>query len=157
MLLKIGSIQVGGEHPLFTLHRGREVFLTHRVDILWSLLRPHIKEDKNFEAINKIDSFLHVFVGDPRYPYPNKTPLTNQLVKMEEKVYLLFKLESGWLGSEEKKLLVAHLGKKGIFLPSEKQKAYILASIRKEVEIQEQKSRFALQLAESILKLSLKS
>ncbi len=141
-------------HPLFLnekgLNEGRPLFHIHRVDKLWKVLKNHLAFDS--DVLDMLDTYLPLFVGDPRYPYPNKTVMTNELVNMHERVCLLQKIESAWFDKEDQKAFTRHLGKGGRLLPIQAQREILNLAIEKGIEDQKQKTLFAFHLAESLLR-----
>lgn len=120
----------------------RPLKYTHRVDKLFAFL-------KEMSGENPLEEYLPLFVGDPRYPYPNKTLLTADLVTMQKKVHLLIKLrEGGFLSKKEQKMLHRHLGKEGKGQPLHKQEAILKQSIEVMLKKQKEKTAFAFYLAE---------
>ncbi|MBA2369698.1 MAG: hypothetical protein H0V82_11835 [Candidatus Protochlamydia sp.] len=142
-------------HPLLLddegKNLGRPFFHTHRIDKLWNALKLHCSQNMCSETIKKLDKFLPLFVGDPRYPYPNKTAIAKHQITLYEKVYLYQKFEQrSWFSEGDKKLLSKHTGKKGHWQTNQ------IKEILKEeigVALEEQKNRtlFALHLAKVIL------
>ncbi|MBA2369081.1 MAG: hypothetical protein H0V82_08680 [Candidatus Protochlamydia sp.] len=133
-------------HLLFKEEEGRPLIHMHRVDKLWKVLKMQGVESQN------LDRYLPLFVGDPRYPFPNKTTLTDVIVRMYEKVYLLQIIEErGFFNGEDLELLKKHLKNEEWKLPSEKQIAILNEKIVKELILQKKKMALAFELALHII------
>lgn len=141
------------QHPLFSDQGGRALFQSHRVDRLWKVLKSYLAAKTPSDRIALLDNSLPHFVGDPRYPYPNKTVMTNEIVSMHEKVYLLKKIEDGsWFSNEDQPLLAKYLGKEGKLKSSGIQKEILNRSIMQAVDVQQRKTWLAFELAAVILR-----
>jgi hypothetical protein len=159
LILALSTVKVSADHPhpLFLDHEGKDqdrpLLYSHRVDRLWKVLKDHLGSKSDPDTLKMLDMYLPLFVGDPRYPHPNKTSITNNLVNMHEKVYLLQKIESeGMYRKEDIKLLNKHLGKEGWKLNSELQQAKLKEMIALAIEEQKKRTQLALQMTEMILK-----
>ena len=75
---------------------GRPLKHSHNVLHLWSLLKSHFKEN--------IEEQLTHFVGDPRYPFPNKTAISYDLVTSYELSRLRDIARTGFLDEEKVQL-----------------------------------------------------
>ncbi|MBA3603375.1 MAG: hypothetical protein H0W50_06995, partial [Parachlamydiaceae bacterium] len=158
LILALSTIRTvkGQSHPLFITQKGRSLNYSHQVDKLWKVLKEEAGAKIDFDTIQRLDSQVSQFIGDPRYPHPNKTILTNQLINMQEKCYLLRKIKSErWFGSEDKKLLAKHVGRDWMGQSVSKLTEILERAIAKKIAEQNQKSCLAFELAEIILKLDL--
>ncbi len=136
-------------HPLFLDTKGentsRPLLHTHRVDKILPILKEKLGNKIAFELI---EPYLPLFVGDPRYPYPNKTPFTQTLVQMHQRVDLLLKFrEGGFFTKKEQKTLNRLLGPETKNLPLDKQEALLKASIATLLAEQQHRTAFAFYLA----------
>ncbi|MBA3238932.1 MAG: hypothetical protein H0T62_11385 [Parachlamydiaceae bacterium] len=144
-------------HPLFLDHEGKDqdrpLLYSHRVDRLWEVLKDHLGGRMDADTLKMLDASIPLFVGDPRYPHPNKTAMTNNLVNMHQKDYLFKKIESERMfNKEDIKLLNKHLGKESWKLHSQFQKAKLKEIIAQDVEEQKKKTHLVLQMSEMIIK-----
>ncbi|MBA2368859.1 MAG: hypothetical protein H0V82_07540 [Candidatus Protochlamydia sp.] len=140
-------------HPLFSDQGGRSLFQSHQVNRLWKVLKNYQPAEMATDCVALLDRSLPFFVGDPRYPYPNKTVMTNELIEMHKKVHLLQKIkEGGWFNKEDQPLLAKHLGTCGKQKSEEFQKEILNQSIMQAIEAQQQKTGLALELSALILR-----
>lgn len=154
VMLSTHHLDANVVHPLFLdasgLNLGRPLIHTHRVDRLYQVLKEKMGETINQKTRALMDEYIGIFIGDPRYPYPNKTLLTNELVKMQQKVHLRLKLrEGGFLSEKEEKMLRRHIGHDERTLG--RQEAILTKSILAMLNQQRQKTAFAFYLAEKLL------
>ena len=75
---------------------GRPLKYSHNVLHLWGLLKSYCKDN--------IEEQLAHFVGDPRYPFPNKTAVSHDLVTSYELSRLLAIAQTGFLDEEKVQL-----------------------------------------------------
>lgn len=150
----------GQLHPLFLnadghQNQGRPLIHSHEVDTLFSALKKHgigIEADQD-EMLKKNLSF---FVGDPRYPFPNKTLLTDGLVNMFLKVQLHHKIKQNeFFDAKDKKLLASTLGQEWWRLKPMQQLQALQEKINVEVEHQRDKTALAFHLCEQFLDLAI--
>lgn len=90
----------GPKHPLDCNYDGtRPLRYSHNVEHLWKALSPLLKEGDESLAAK-----LKLFVGDPRYPYPNKNAITADLVTTFELSKLLRIAKGGFIDRESRQL-----------------------------------------------------
>lgn len=150
LILALSTVQ-SDDHPLLKEDQERPLAYSHRVDKIWNVLKENINH-KDF-----IDTYISAFVGDPRYPLSSQKPLSFDLVKMYERVYLLQKIAlGGWFKDEDKKLLQKHIGKGFRLYTLQEQKDILEKKIAKGIAEVQKKTLLALQLTTAILDLNFK-
>ena len=147
-------------HPLYLNEEGNEggrpLMHNHRVDKLWKALKFHLGNAIVDSTLEIADQYLPLFVGDPRYPHPNKTVITDDLLNMQEKVHLLKIIEEqSFLTDEDKKLFSKFLGGEGWLLPNEDKKLLLGNQIMEGIKAQEKKATLSFHLAANILDIAL--
>jgi len=147
-----------GELPIFMdtngVTEGRPLMHTHRVNLLWKVLRPHVATDQHGDMLSLLDESMPLFDGDPRYIYPNKTQLSNTLIKLHDQVYLLQKvLDAALFVAADKKMLRRYVGANGWKKSRFDLKIILQEGITREIKEIEKKNSLAIYLSTAILKL----
>jgi hypothetical protein len=159
LLLSTIDAADGRPHHLFLdghgLEVGRPLMHVHRVDLLWNFFKEHCSKVIDADILAFVDTFLPLFIGDPRYLHPNKTSLTNDIIRMREKVLLLKKvIDDGFFADEDLKLLNRHIGKEWKHFSKDAKMQYLTSGIKDEIKEHKRKSSLALHLASILLELS---
>ncbi len=140
----------GLKHPLECDYEGkleqRPLKHSHNVEHLLNTLRPLLKEPDDTLAEK-----LALFMGDPRYPYPNKSALSADLVTSFELSKLQDIIQTGFLNQESKQIFSRYFP--GLKISSKEAKVAIEKKLEEHLERMERKTRFAFHIALEILKL----
>lgn len=147
-------------HPLYLDAHGndagsRPLFHCHRVDQLYAVLKRHdVNQEHDIEKQECLKEYLPLFLGDPRYPFPNKSALTNELITAFQKVYLQHKLaENDFFNDEDIKLLNQHVGANGRHKSAAVQSNLLEQGIVEGIKRQQQRTELAFYLAGLLLEL----
>lgn len=160
--LLLGKVKVPEDmtHPLLLDRKGgcddRPLIHCHRVDQLWSVIKVHLSDALDKDESEFLTAQLRHFIGDPRYPHPTKFSLASELIQIQEKCYLIQRIDAGaFFNEKEKKLLNRHLGGNGRMLPAKEQKEILFKALALSIAQQQKKTAFAFSLADRFLNLSL--
>lgn len=145
-------------HPLLQAEgnsaRSRPLALSHNVNNLWDTVCDRLSLELDSQTEEKFQSCLPLFLGDPRYPYPNKTPLTDDLVQIHKKSLLVKKLEQNhFFNKKENFRLAKYIGAPNKQASKNKKIALLEKELHRDLEKQKMKMNIALDLAIKILEL----
>lgn len=155
LLLCFVKVPSDSVHPLFLDINGQEgdgrpLMHCHRADKIFGVLQQF--KDWHTEEHEALKASLNTFAGDPRYPFPNKTAMTNDLIAIYQKVYLQHKVHhDAFSDKQDKKLLQRHLGAGTWKLPTTEQEALLSQSLQSDIEQQKAKTALAFDLACQLL------
>ena len=123
---------------------GRPLKYSHHVLHLWNLLKSHCK--------THIEEQLALFVGDPRYPFPNKTAISHDLVTSYDLSRLLAIARTGFLVAEKVQLFKKYVPD---FSVNDLKRAgeLIEKRLQDHLERVEKKTRLAFVLAAELLRM----
>lgn len=144
------------KHPLFLdqdqQDQGRPLHHTHKPEKLFAILKNLKGNAFNNEILLLLEKYLSQYRGDPRYPYPNKSFLTNDLVKTHQKIHLVQKIhEGGFFSNKELQMLKRFVGAEGKDKPLNIQEKILRRGLEAMIKKQKEKTAFAFYLAESLI------
>lgn len=145
-------------HPLFlnenSSQKSRPLAFSHNPKILWKTLCNHLSFGCDEEIQEKFKDCLPLFCGDPRYPFPNKTPMTKDLVMIYKKALLLQKLKQDhFFDQKEFSQLTKYIGAENKQASKNSKIKLLENALLKDLEKQQIKMKIALDLANSILEM----
>lgn len=148
LFLSTSKVRSDKVHPLFHTEKesDRPLAFSHSLTRLW-------KEVKALKGeCPDLDRFLPLFKGDPRYPYPGGTQMTDEIITSFELSYLLKKIEDrAFFSEKDHDLFKQHLESSCWQLPIEEQKTLLKRKIEEGIKEQMKKMALAFDLGKKIL------